>query len=291
VVDYLQGDLMLKLSALSAGALVALIATASAETLLERGSYLVNAVMGCDGCHTPRPGGVFDMTKRFSGGSQIWDEKNFTVRGSNITPDPETGIGSWSEADIKRALTEGVRPSGVPLAPQMPFAFYKILAPRDLDAVAVYIKSVAPLRNQVPPPVYKAAMHTELIPEAEKPIAEEALRDPVKRGFYLATIAHCMECHSRRPDGTQDYVNWNGKGGYIFKGPFGEIAARNISSHKTAGIGAWTDGEVKRALTQGVGRDGRAFKLPMARQVYFSKMTDDDVDAIVAWVRTIPPIE
>jgi hypothetical protein len=96
---------MFKLSALCAGALVALTATASAGTLLERGSYLVNAVMGCDGCHTPRPGGVFDMSKRFSGGSQIWDVKTFTVRGSNITPDPETGIGSWSEADIKRALT------------------------------------------------------------------------------------------------------------------------------------------------------------------------------------------
>jgi mono/diheme cytochrome c family protein len=282
---------MFKLSTLSAGALVLLTAIASAETLLERGNYLVNAIMGCDGCHTPRPGGVFDMSKRFSGGSQIWDEKTFTVRGSNITPDPETGIGGWSEADIRRALTEGVRPSGVPLAPQMPFAFYKILTARDLDAVAAYIKSVAPVRNQVPPPVYKAAMHAELIPAAEKPIAEETLRDQVKRGFYLATIAHCMECHSRRPDGTQDYVNWNGKGGYIFKGPFGEIAARNISSHKTAGIGAWTDAEIKRALTQGIGRDGRAFKLPMARQVYYSRMTDGDVDAIVAWVRTIPPIE
>jgi hypothetical protein len=173
----------------------------------------------------------------------------------------------------------------------MPFAFYKILTPRDLDAVAAYIKSVAPVRNQVPPPVYKAAMHAELIPEGEKPIAEEALHDPLKRGFYLATIAHCMECHSRRPDGTQDYFNWNGKGGYTFKGPFGEVVARNISSHKTAGIGAWSDAEIKHALTQGIGRDGRAFKLPMARQVYFGKMTDDDVDAIVAWVRTIPPIE
>ena len=71
--------------------------------------------------------------------------------------DPETGIGSWSEADVKRALTEGVRPSGVPLAPQMPVAFYKILTPRDLDAVAAYIKTAAPVRNQVPPPVYKAA--------------------------------------------------------------------------------------------------------------------------------------
>jgi hypothetical protein len=59
----------------------------------------------------------------------------------------------------------------------------------------------------------------------------------------------------------------------------------------TAGIGACTDAEIKRALTKGIGRDGRAFKLPMARQVYFSKMTDDDVDAIVARVPTIPPIE
>jgi mono/diheme cytochrome c family protein len=281
----------LKLSALCAATIFAVISTASAESSVERGNYLVNAVMGCDGCHTPRPGGAFDFSKRFSGGSQIWDEKAYTVRGSNITPDPETGIGTWSEGDIKRALTEGVRPSGVPLAPQMPFAFYKILTLRDLDAVAAYIKSIAPVRNQVPPPVYKAQMHVELIPNAEKPAPDEALQDPVKRGFYLATIAHCMECHSRRPDGTQDYINWNGKGGFIFKGPFGEVAARNISSHKTAGIGAWTDAEIKRALTQGIGRDGRAFKLPMARQVYFSKMTDDDVNAVVAWVRTIPSIE
>jgi hypothetical protein len=90
--------------------------------------------MGCDGCHTPRPGGAFDMTKRFAGGSQVWDDKSYTVRGSNITPDRETGIGGWSEVDIGRSLTEGVRPNGTALAPQMPFAFYKILTARDLDA-------------------------------------------------------------------------------------------------------------------------------------------------------------
>src|SRR5262245_24641074 len=167
---------MFKLFALCAATVAALTAPGSAETLMERGSYLVNAVMGCDGCHTPRPGGVFDLSKRFSGGSQVWDEKAYTVRGSNITPDPETGIGSWSEADIRRALIEGIRPSGVPLSPQMPFAFYKILTPRDLDAVVAYIKSISPVRNQVPPPVYKAAMHAELIPDAAKPISDEALR-------------------------------------------------------------------------------------------------------------------
>jgi mono/diheme cytochrome c family protein len=286
-----RGETMIRLMVMSVVALVAAVVGATAQTPIERGSYLVNAVMACDGCHTPRPGGVFDMTKRFSGGSQVWDEKAYTVRGSNITPDRETGIGAWSEADLKRTLTEGIRPSGVHLAPQMPFAFYKILTPRDLDAVVAYIRAAEPIRNEVPPPVYKAATHATLIPDAEKPIADEALRDPVKRGFYLATISHCMECHSRRPDGTQDYASWYGKGGFEFTGPFGAVAARNITSHPTKGIGAWTDAEIKRALTQGLGRDGRTFKPPMARHIYFSKMTDDDVNAIVAWVRTIPPLE
>jgi hypothetical protein len=154
-----------------------------------------------------------------------------------------------------------------------------------------YVRSVQPIRNEVPPPTYKAAMHAELVPDAEKPIAEAALRDPVKRGFYLATIAHCMECHARRPDGVNDYKNHWGKGGYEFSGPYGKVITSNITSHKTVGIGAWSDAELKRALTHGVGRDGRAFKTPMARQIYFSKMTDEDLDAIVAWMRTIPPLE
>src|SRR5262245_34453579 len=101
---------MFKLFALCAATIVALTVAASAETLVERGGYLVNAVMGCDGCHTPRPGGVFDMSKRSR--AALRSEKAYTVRGANITSDPETGIGSWSEADIKHALTEGVRPAG-----------------------------------------------------------------------------------------------------------------------------------------------------------------------------------
>jgi hypothetical protein len=69
------------------------------------------------------------------------------------------------------------------------------------------------------------------------------------------------------------------------------VKVRNITSHKTAGIGDWSDAEIKRALSHGVGRDGRQFKPPMARQVYFSKMIDGDLNAIVAWLRTLPPRE
>jgi len=272
--------------------LLAAAGGAIAQTPLERGSYLVNAVMACDGCHTPRgPGGVFVMEKRFSGGMQTWDTPAYLVKGSNITPDRETGIGAWSDGEIKRALTEGTHRLGRPISPQMPFAFYKILTPRDLDATVAYLRSVAPVVNAVQAPVYKAAMRVDLVPDAVKPFTEDALRDPVKRGFYLATIAHCMLCHSRRPDGMQDYQNSWGKGGFVFVEPWGSAVAPNITSHPKSGLGAWTDTEIKRALTHGVSRDGRAFKPPMARQNYFSRMTEEDLNAIVAWIRTLPPIE
>lgn len=282
---------MVRLLMMCIAAYIAATGGAIGETLLERGSYLVNAVMACDGCHTPRGKGGFIMEKRFSGGSQVWDTPAYTVRGTNITRDRETGIGAWSDADIKRSLTDGVRPTGVPLSPQMPFPFYKIMAPRDLDAVVAYMRSIAPVRNPVPPPVYKAPMHTELVPGGVKPFTEGDLRDRLKRGFYLATIAHCMECHARRPDGVPDYKNWWGKGGYVFKEPWGSTVTSNITSHPKSGIGAWTDAEIRRSLTHGVSRDGRVFKQPMARQMYFSRMTDADLDAIIAWMRTIPPLE
>jgi hypothetical protein len=157
------------------------------------------------------------------------------VRGSNITPDRDIGIGAWSEDDIKRLLTQGVRPSGVRVAPQMPYAFYKILAPSDLDAIAIYLKIITPVSNEVPPPVYKAAAYPEPLPGVETSIGDMIPADPVKRGFYLATLAHCMECHSRRPDGVQDYTNWWGKGGHEMKGPFGSVIVSNISSHKDEG--------------------------------------------------------
>jgi len=282
---------MVRLVVTCVASFIAAAGSALAQTPVERGGYLVNAVMACDGCHTPRGKEGFDMTKRFSGGSQTWDTPAYTVKGSNITPDRETGIGAWSDSEITRSLTDGIHRLGRPIAPQMPSAFYKVLTPGDLDAIVAYMKSVAPVRNAVQAPVYKAAMQAEPVPGATKPFTEADLRDPVKRGFYLASIAHCMECHGRKPDGTPDYNNFWGKGGYLFTGPWGSAVVPNITPHRTSGIGAWTDAEIKRSLTHGVARDGRAFQQPMARQSYFSRMTEPDLDAIVAWLRTIPPIE
>ena len=294
--------LLLRNAAIAAAVLLA-FGSAAAETLAERGDYLVNSILACGNCQTPKtPVGVPIAEKALSGGLSFTTPA-FDATAANITPDRETGIGSWSDDEIKRALTEGVRPPhgrlpGVPLAAVMPAAFYKALLPRDLDAIVAYLRGVKPIRNRVPDPVYKAPVHRDPYPDAEAGFKEDDMRDPLRRGAYLVTIGHCMECHAAWARGVSDYRTGMGKGGRQF-GPslvqgvmqgWQGSTASNITSHRTKGIGAWSDAEVKRAITQGVSRDGRTLKPPMDFAAY-SRMTDADLDAVVAWLRTVPPLE
>jgi mono/diheme cytochrome c family protein len=267
------------------------ISAAHAQASIERGRYLVEGILTCGNCHSPRgPGGVIDAARLYSGGPQTWDEPAFTVKGTNITPDVETGIGSWSATDIKRAMQAGVRPNGSQLAPIMPSHFYKVFTPADLDAVVGYLRSVPAVRNQVAPPIYKTALALETFPGADKPPSEADLRDPVKRGFHLATIGHCMECHTPVVNGYHDFAGNLGKGNQTFRGPWGESLSRNITSHKEKGIGAWSDADIKRAITQGLRRDGSRLKPPMGYD-WYARMSDEDLTAIVAYLRTVPPKE
>ena len=282
---------MLRVGIVGLAGMLAATVTAGAQSPVERGSYLVNGVLTCGNCHTPRgPGGVLAMDKQLSGGPQEWDTPTFKVKGSNITPDRETGIGSWSEADIKRALVTGVRPDGRQLAPIMPYGFYKVFTAADLDAVVAYLRSVSAVSNKVQAPVYKAALHVEIPPGADRQMAAADLSDPVKRGFYQVTIAHCMECHTPRVNGKSDFANALGKGGEEFKGPWGVAVSRNITSHREKGIGAWSDAEIKRAITQGVRKDGSPLKPPMGYPIY-ARMSDADLSDVVAYLRTVPPKE
>jgi mono/diheme cytochrome c family protein len=289
-IPRLEGELRMIRLILGFVAAIAVSGGAFAQSAVERGDYLVNSIMTCGNCHTPRgPGGVFDMGKQLSGGPQTWDEPTFKVKGANITPDKETGIGAWSDADIKKAMQQGVRPNGTPIAPIMPFNFYKIILPADLDAVVAYLKSVPAVRNAVVPPVYKTAMHGDGPPGTDKPASPAEMNDPVNRGFYLVTIGHCMECHSPVVNDKHDFGNL-GKGGQEFKGPWGVAVSRNITSHREKGIGAWTDAEIKAAITQGKRKDGSPLKPPMGYPLY-AKMTDADLSAVVAYLRTMPPKE
>ena len=269
-------------------ATVSLGTSAGAQSPVERGDYLVNSILTCGNCHTPKgPGGVEARDRLHAGGVIEWDTPTFKVKGPNITPDPETGIGKWTDAQIKASIQDGKHPNGNPLAPIMPSAFYKVFTPGDLDAVVAYLKSVPAIRNPSQPPVYKAPMHVESVPNADKPFSEADLRDPVKRGFYLVTIGHCMECHTPMLKGARVWEQY-GAGGFRFTGPFGESFSRNITSHKEKGIGAWTNAEIKRAITHGVRKDGSPLKPPMG-YAWYARMTDADLNAIVAYLRTVPP--
>ena len=268
------------------------ITPAAAQTPLERGKYLVEGILTCGNCHTPRgPGGVLDSARRHAGGPQVWETAEYRVHPSNITPDKQTAIGAWSAEQIKASIRDGKRPNGQQLSPQMPSAYYKIFAPADLDAVVAYMQSLPPVSRKVEPPVYKVKrMTVDVPPGAEKPLAEAAMKDPVKRGFYLVTIGHCMECHTPIVSGHRDFKNALGTGGERFEGPWGVSVSRNITPHQAEGIGAWTDDEVKRAITQGVRKDGSKLRPPMG-YAWYATLTDADLDAIVRYVRTIPSRE
>jgi mono/diheme cytochrome c family protein len=263
-------------------------AQAQSGGLVARGKYLVDTLMTCHNCHTPRgPNGLM-MDKQLSGGLRF-NEPPFDVTAANITSDRETGIGSWSVDDIKKMLTTGVRPNGIPVANVMPTGFYRILTADDLDAIATYLHSVPPVKNKVPAPIYKIALPQTVVPNAQQPMTKADLKDKIKRGFYLATISHCMECHSPLGPKGRDFTRM-GAGGFKLEGPWGVTVSRNITPSKAKGIGDWTDDEIKRAITQGIRRDGTKLRPPMGYQFY-AKMTPDDLDAIVAYLRTVPAID
>jgi len=272
-------------------AAVAIHSGAFAQSPVQRGSYLVNGILTCGNCHSPKGPPAAVAGKAFSGGL-TFDEPPFKVTASNITPDKETGIGDWTDAQIKKAIVDGVRPNGVQLAEIMPSSFYPILTPGDLNAIVAYLRSLPPVKNKVPDPVYKIALPHHVYPGAEKAYSQADLNDKRKLGFYLVTIGHCLECHTPFAAGGHgpDFAGSLGKGGRDFPGPWGVSKSRNITPHKAAGIGDWTDAEIKTAITQGKRKDGTPLKPPMDFAAY-AKMTDADLDAVISYLRTLPPKE
>ena len=272
-------------------ALLATTAVTQAQTPVERGKYLVDTVMTCHNCHTPMGPNGPQFDKALSGGLRF-DEPPFDATASNITPDRATGIGAWSDAEIKRALQKGQKPNGIQMAEVMPSGFYEILTPRDLDGIVAHLRSIPAVSNKVKDPIYKMQIPHQVFPGAEKPMPEADMADKVKRGFYLVTIAHCLECHTPfGPPGTGvDFGNALGKGGREFHGPWGVSVSRNITASKTNGIGDWSDDDIKRAITDGVRKDGSKLKPPMGF-AYYARLTPEDLSAVVAWLRTVPPVE
>lgn len=278
-------------------------ASALAQGSLERGRYLVTTILACGNCHTPKDGeGRAIAGKELAGGGVGFDIPPYAGVAANITPDRETGIGAWSDAEIKRAITHGERPqrgplAGKPLGAPMAANFFKAILPGDLDAIVVYLRSLPPVRNALPVPVYRAPVQREAFAVADRGFTDADMQDKARRGAYLATIGHCLECHTPLDKGVVLLDTALGAGGRPFLPSFvkglpeswkGSVS-RNLTAHPERGLGAWSDAEIKRAITQGVGRDGRRMQEPMP-YAWYAGLRDDDLDAIVAYLRTLPPL-
>jgi mono/diheme cytochrome c family protein len=276
--------------AFAAAAMLALCAaSAAAETTFERGRYLVETIAGCGNCHTPRgPGGAFAADKHMAGGFVVVDEKPFRAVASNITPDKETGIGNWTDAQIAKAIREGIRPDGSLIGPPMPFELYRKLSDTDLAAIVAYLKTLKPVGNKVEKSVYRIPLPPAYGPPVAS-VPDVPRADKVKYGEYLAgPVGHCVECHTPMDKGHHDWSRI-GQGGMKFTGPWGVSVARNITPHPEDGLGKWTDAEIKRAITQGISKEGTRLAPPMAYALY-AKVTEADLDAIVTYLRTLKPL-
>jgi mono/diheme cytochrome c family protein len=271
-------------------ALLSMVGAANAQSdLVKRGDYLVNTIMTCGNCHSPKGPPAAIAGKDFSGGL-TWDEPPFKVTAPNITSDKETGLGGWTDAEIITVLRTGKNRSGIQIAEVMPTSFYGIVTDSDMKAIVAYLRTLAPVKNTVPAPIYKMQIPHHAFPGSDKPYTEAMMSDPVKKGFYLATIGHCMECHTPMGPRGREFADKLGAGGFEFEGPWGKSVSRNITSSKTKGLGAWTDAEIKTAVTQGKSKDGSPLKPPMGFP-HYAKMTDADLGAVVAYLRTVPAKE
>lgn len=139
---------------LSLGFLLSCVLPASAESLVKRGEYLTK-IMDCVGCHTDGALiGKPDPALHLAGSSIGFEIPGLGIfYPPNLTPDSETGLGKWSEADIVAAIRTGVRPDGRELAPAMPWRSYGALTNADAQALATYLKSLPPTRSAAPSPV------------------------------------------------------------------------------------------------------------------------------------------
>jgi mono/diheme cytochrome c family protein len=258
------------------------------KALKIRGEYLVNGPAACGNCHTKRGADLLADASKYLAGGYKFDIPPGLAFSKNITPDNDTGIGSWTDKQIVRAIREGVTREGNLIGPPMPLGYYNKISDDDVNAIVAYLRTVKAVRNAVPDSKYRIQLHPQ---PAAQGLAAPASSDRLAYGAYVAGMAHCLECHTPpATDGEPDYARLKGAGGRPFFPIDGKmVRGANITSDEETGIGSWSDAEVKRAITQGVRKDGRQL-IPQMPYPYFKNLTTDDLDAVVVYIRTLPPI-
>jgi mono/diheme cytochrome c family protein len=275
----------------AAGLLLATLADAAGPDKVARGAYLATAA-GCVACHTDSEHGG----PAYAGGRAIATPFG-TFYSPNITPDPDTGIGRWSEAEFLRALRDGVRPDGASLFPVFPYTSYTNITDSDGRAIWAYLRSLPAARHHnrthdVSFPFFSRPLLTVwkflfLNPGPFRPDPDHSA--VYNRGAYLVTaLAHCGECHTPR--------NWLGapeRSRFLAgtaHGPDGKPVP-NITPDPESGIGNWTEDDIVGMLTDGQTPDLNIVAGAMAEVVKSTaKLGDGDRRAIAVYLKSVPPI-
>jgi mono/diheme cytochrome c family protein len=255
---------------------------------VKRGEYLARAA-DCLVCHTA-PGGA-----GYAGGLAI-PLPFGTIYSTNITPDKDTGIGSYSDQDFLDALRRGKRRDGAHLYPAMPYASYTYMTDADALAIKAYLFSLPPVHATVPDNTLAFPYNQRWLMvfwstlfNADARFAPNTDRSAEwNRGAYIAeALAHCGECHTPR---NLAFALNNGKkyAGAVTAG----WHAFNITSDQNSGIGSWSDDEVFAYLSTGhaLGRGTAAGPMGEAVDQSFSAMVPSDIHALVSYLRSVPPI-
>lgn len=261
---------------------------------IERGRYLFTALAGCLDCHSQHNwqehgAPVIPGTE---GGGQFFDMPDLPghVVAANITPDVETGAGSWSDDQIARAIREGIAHDGHTLFPMMPYQKWRQMSDEDLASVVVYLRSL--------PPVHHKWEATEivfpvkyLIRSAPQPVTEPVPSpnpaDRLQYGEYLTTVAGCGECHTPMSKGAP-IPGMEFAGGWLMRGTWGAAATANITPDAT-GISYYDEALFIQTL-----RTGYVKARPLnSIMPYgdFKNLTDDDLKAIFAYMRSVQPVK
>ena len=269
-------------------------APAPADARVERGRYLAQNVAICFYCHSDiawkQPGNPPVAGAVGAGSVPFSDEALPFLNVPNITPDRETGLGAWSDAEIRRALRRGTSRDGRRLFPVMPYAFFHEMSDGDVDALIAYLRTLAPVRRAVPVSAFPPPLAGMLkgMPELpERSVPEPDRSSPVAYGKYLATVAACADCHTpMRPDGSK-IAGMAFAGGMKMKGMWGEAVSPNLTPDPS-GIPHYTEALFLQVLRTGdVG--GRRLNAIMPWG-YYHGMSDADLRAILAYLRTLPPV-
>jgi mono/diheme cytochrome c family protein len=254
------------------------------------GEYLVESVAICFECHSGRdfskPGWPIPPGRKGSGRILRGEGSPDPIVAPNITPDKETGIGAWTDDEIKRAIIGGIGRDGRQLFPEMPYHYFNLLTADELNAIVNYLRSIPPVKSTLPKmPHYVPGPNPPRVPMDSIQLTSHS--EVVKRGQYLVRLAGCETCHT--PRNSQGFINgMEFAGGSVFRHGDGEAdAASNLTPDPT-GVGRVTEQQFIDILRTGHSGN-RALNSAMP-WYFYRHMTESDLKAIFAYLKALPPI-